>query len=69
MEKIYENVTKLIDESKKIINSHVETKIDYINVCNPQTLDDLSIIDRPALMALAVSVGKTRLIDNMLLTP
>ncbi len=63
------DAARIIDESKKIINSHVETKIDYINVCNPQTLDDLSIIDRPALMALAVSVGKTRLIDNMLLTP
>ena len=58
-----------MNESKKIINPHGETKIDYINVCDPQTLDDLPIIDRPALMALAVRVGKTRLIDNMLLTP
>ncbi len=28
----------------------------------------MEIIDRPALMALAVKVGKTRLIDNMILT-
>lgn len=63
------DAARIIDESKKIINSHMETEIDYINVCDPQTLDDLPVIDRTALMALAVRVGKTRLIDNMLLTP
>ncbi|OQY07172.1 MAG: pantoate--beta-alanine ligase [Desulfobacteraceae bacterium 4572_123] len=60
---------RVIDEAKIIITAHAETDIDYINVCDPRTLDDMPIIDRPALMALAVRVGKTRLIDNVLLVP
>jgi pantoate--beta-alanine ligase len=43
--------------------------IDYIAICDPETLADIEIIDRSALMALAVNVGKTRLIDNMILNP
>jgi len=60
---------RVIDEAKTIITAHAETDIDYINVCDPQTLDDMPFIDRPALMALAVRVGETRLIDNVLLVP
>jgi len=60
---------QLINEATRLINSHPETKIDYINICDPETLNDMPIIDRPALMALAVKVGETRLIDNMILTP
>ena len=46
-----------------------DTEIDYIAVCDPQTLESLPTIDQPALMALAVKVGGTRLIDNVLLNP
>ena len=38
-------------------------------LCDPDTLEEVTEINRPVLMALAVKVGKTRLIDNMLLTP
>jgi len=60
---------KIIDTAAKLILSHPETEIDYITICNPETLDDMKTIDRPALMALAVKVGKARLIDNMILKP
>jgi len=60
---------QLIDDAIELIGSHPETEIDYIKICDPETLDDVSNIDRPVLMALAVKVGKTRLIDNMILTP
>ncbi len=60
---------QLIDKATELIQSYPETKIDYIKICDPETLDDVSNIDRPVLMALAVKVGKTRLIDNMILTP
>jgi pantoate--beta-alanine ligase len=52
-----------------LIRAQPETEIDYITICNPETLDDMKTIDRPALMALAVKVGKARLIDNMILKP
>jgi pantoate--beta-alanine ligase len=41
--------------------------IDYISIANPRTLDELILIDKEALVSLAVYFGKTRLIDNCLL--
>lgn len=63
------DATRIIAEASELIRSHPETKIDYITICDPETLNDMKTIDRPALMALAVFVGKTRLIDNILLNP
>lgn len=59
------DATKIIDATIKRIRDYHETAIDYAAVCDPETLEDIKIIDRPAVMALAVKVGKTRLIDNM----
>ena len=42
-------------------------KIDYISLCDPDTLEEVKTINGPTLMALAVVVGTTRLIDNTLL--
>lgn len=63
------NTEELIKAASELIQSYPETQIDYVSICDPDTLEDLPIIDRPALMALAVKVGKTRLIDNMILNP
>jgi len=60
---------KIIDSALKMITSCKDTEIDYIAICDPQTLVDVKKVDRKALMALAVKVGKTRLIDNMILIP
>ena len=59
---------QLIHEASELIRSYPYTKIDYIAVCDPHTLEDVIRIDGPTLMALAVWVGKTRLIDNTILT-
>lgn len=50
-----------------LIQSYPSTKIDYVNLCDPVTLDDLDNLTENALLALAVHVGKTRLIDNCVL--
>ncbi len=63
------NAEKIIDECRKFIEKYPETDIDYVSICDPETLDDVKTIDRPVLMALAVKIGTTRLIDNMMLTP
>lgn len=60
---------KIIGTAKALIKSHPATEIDYISICDLETLDDIKIIDKPVLMALAVKVGKARLIDNMILNP
>ena len=60
---------KIIASASEIIKSMTNTEIDYIAICDPQTLGDIKKIDGQALMALAVKVGKTRLIDNAILKP
>lgn len=40
---------------------------DYISITDSETLDEVSRIEGPALASLAVRIGRTRLIDNMLL--
>ncbi len=44
-------------------------EIDYVSVADEGTLEELVAIDRSALLLIAARVGKTRLIDNALLTP
>lgn len=63
------DVKKIIQEAKSRIEAFPETDIDYMAVCDLNTLEDMTHIDGPALMALAVKVGQTRLIDNMMLKP
>jgi pantoate--beta-alanine ligase len=44
-------------------------RLDYARVLDAETLDTLSVLDRPALAAVAVYFGTTRLIDNTILRP
>ena len=44
-------------------------RLDYARVVDANTLDTIAAVDRPALAALAVYFGATRLIDNSLLAP
>ena len=41
--------------------------VDYARLCNPDTIEDVEVVSGPTLLALAVWVGKTRLIDNRVL--
>jgi len=41
--------------------------IDYVEVVHPETLEDLTLLEDRALVALAVKFGSTRLIDNTLI--
>lgn len=63
------DAANIINAASELIKSHMGTTIDYITICDPETLVDMETIDSPALMALAVKIGKTRLIDNMMLNP
>jgi pantoate--beta-alanine ligase len=42
-------------------------EIDYISIADAETLEELDVIDRNALVSLAVRFGTTRLIDNTVL--
>lgn len=39
-------------------------EVDYVSVADAATLRELEVVDRPALLSLAVRFGSTRLIDN-----
>jgi pantoate--beta-alanine ligase len=52
------------DFVQSYILEHPHTEIDYIALCDPVTLEDVNILTEGTLVALAVRVGKTRLIDN-----
>ncbi|MDD2558588.1 MAG: pantoate--beta-alanine ligase [Desulfuromonadaceae bacterium] len=52
------------------IQQEGDTRIDYIQICNAKTLQEVTQIDVDAVLLLAVHFGPTRLIDNhYLLTP
>ena len=56
----------IINKMRKLILKTNTAKIDYISIVNPKTLSPLKHISNDALVLLAVFIGKTRLIDNML---
>lgn len=61
--------SRIRDRAEAVISGYPETEIDYLTICDPETLEDVERIEGPVLMALAVKVASTRLIDNMILRP
>lgn len=51
----------------EILNSEPLAKVDYVSIADAISLEDLQKIDRPGVVSLAVRIGKTRLIDNIIL--
>jgi pantoate--beta-alanine ligase len=58
---------KIRRQMTSLIQKEPLARIDYVSIADAETLEELNLIDRPALASLAVRIGKTRLIDNMLL--
>lgn len=59
----------IIAQMRQIIDTAQPTRIDYISIVSPETMQLVEHIEQPVLVALAVHIGHTRLIDNMLLDP
>jgi pantoate--beta-alanine ligase len=57
----------LIESIREIIEKEKGAVIDYIKICDVDTLQDIETISRPAVVALAVKIGRARLIDNIVL--
>ena len=55
---------RIKDEIVRLIESYPFTEIDYVSICDPVTLEELTRLGERNLVALAVRVGQTRLIDN-----
>lgn len=59
----------ILEAVTALILDHRGIRIDYATLCDPETLDTVDTISSPVLLALAVKVGTTRLIDNRVIDP
>ena len=59
------DANKLRNQMTSLIKKEPLAQIGYVSIADIETLEELNLIDRPALASLAVLIGKTRLIDNM----
>ena len=60
---------QLIAAAKQLFGQEPGVRMDYFEIVDPDTLDAVAEISRPALAAVAAFVGTTRLIDNVVLVP
>lgn len=64
---------KNADEIREIVTKMLESerlaRLDYITIVDPKNLREVTSIDKPVLIAIAVWFGKTRLIDNIIVNP
>ena len=57
---------EIISQMYAVVDAEPLAKTDYIKVVSLDTMQQISKIDDSALVALAVYIGKTRLIDNVI---
>jgi pantoate--beta-alanine ligase len=60
-----------VEKIRKLLIEYIEKEkranIDYVEIVNAETFEDIDVIENSALIALAVRLGNTRLIDNTVL--
>lgn len=54
----------VVSKMKELIKAQPLAKIDYVAVVDPETLGKVERIGKEVLVAVAVKIGETRLIDN-----
>ena len=55
---------RILQEMKGTLQSESLVRIDYVQICDAHTLQDVDRIEGEVVVALAAYLGKTRLIDN-----
>jgi len=69
---LFKNGTISSKEIKESVTKHIlsgikNSKIDYISIASDDTFEEINIIKDSALLSIAIHLGKTRLIDNIIL--
>jgi pantoate--beta-alanine ligase len=67
-QKIMLDSGRLAKRLKQILSQIPRSRVDYISVVDPVTLAPMKRAHRPALLAIALWIGKTRLIDNVVIS-
>lgn len=58
------DANKVLEEMKNLINKEPLARIDYVEAVDGMTMMPVDKIEKDTLVAMAVYIGKTRLIDN-----
>jgi len=56
---------RIIEAIRSVMNEAPDMRVQYISIVDPQTLQPLACVSGKALIAAAVYLGDTRLIDNI----
>ncbi|MFQ5803105.1 MAG: pantoate--beta-alanine ligase [Candidatus Methylomirabilales bacterium] len=62
-----EDARALVEGMRRMIQEGTSATIDYVALCDPETLEPLEKINGPAVALLAVRFSKARLIDNLVI--
>ncbi len=57
--------SRILDEMDGILRSEPLVRMDYVQICDADTLREVDRIEGNVVVALAAYLGKTRLIDNL----
>lgn len=60
---------QLSEAGRAVIAEEPQVRLDYFEIVDPDTLEPVERIAQPTLVAVAVYVGSTRLLDNVVLVP
>ena len=63
------NVVAIKEHAQRLLHTVPDIKIDYFDLVDPETIRPVNAVEGPVRAALAVWIGKTRLIDNVLCEP
>jgi pantothenate synthetase len=59
----------LLDRVRREIAAEPLARLQYASLSDPETLVEIEELGESAVLAIAVWIGKTRLIDNIILRP
>ena len=62
------DLVAIVSEMKGLLTAHPEIAIDYVSIADPDSLAELNTVQPQMVALIAARVGKTRLIDNRVLT-
>lgn len=63
------DVAQVLTHACDQLTAHGFGPIDYVALCDPDTLQPLDRLDRPGRLLAAAKLGRTRLIDNLAVNP
>ena len=61
------SASRIRDAMRELIQAEPLAQIDYVSIADHETLEELETVQTPALVSLAVRIGRARLIDNVIL--